>query len=98
MTLNHSGDYADTFVGDMTALGKRCGRNRLLTCRGRLVGNLSQCLCQIFDAFHQRADNREVMPAMFADNRFFFDLFSAKRAFHEGGLSLVTLTPLTSGR
>jgi hypothetical protein len=38
------------------------------------------------------------MPAMFADNRFFFDLFSAKRAFHEGGLSLVTLTPLTSGR
>jgi hypothetical protein len=34
------------------------------------------------------------MPAMFADNRFAFDFFSAKRAFHEACLSLVALTPL----
>src|SRR5262249_58744392 len=58
-----------------------------LTSPCRVADNASKLFGQIFDALHQCADHREVMPAMFADDRFVFDLFSAKRAFHENRLS-----------
>src|SRR6516225_4345613 len=80
MAFNGAGDNSDSLL--MSTLGDRCVCNRLLPSRRRVADNASKLFGQIFDALHQCADNTEVMPAMFADDRFVFDLFSAKRAFH----------------
>jgi len=81
MALNGAGD--DSGPLDMRTLDARRVRHRLFASHSRHAGNTLQLLRQIFDALHKRADNGEVMPAMFADDRILFNLFSAKWAFHE---------------